>query len=686
MRLRALAFAAVSAAAVVGGAYALAGAAADYIETSTASRLEAAFAAADQPWVEVAVDGLTVALAGTAPDETSRFRAIEIARQTIDAGRLRDGISVASPDRVAAPAFALEILRNEDAVSLIGLAPASGARETIAASLRAAGLGAGVTDMLETADHPPPALWEPALAFGLDLVADLPRAQVAIAPGSVRLSAVAASESERAALARRLAAAAPEDVALDLDLTAPRPVIAPFSFGLRRDPDGTVTLLACSAETEEDAVALLDAARAAGLPEPDASLRACRIGLGAPSPDWPQAARAGAAAVAEMGGGSFLLRNLDAVLTGPPDLDPTRLAEVGAALDAGMPALYAVSTRGASLVETDEGSALVYAPEFRAILLDDGTVRLAGPIADATEQVAIVSVAEALFGHEKVMNTTVLDPRLPEGWPSRVLAGIEGLALLSEGMLAVTPEEARLTGTSLVPDARDEIAAFFAAKGAPEPSVDVSFDASALAVLRTIRPAAAEPAAPGASGPDGAEPAADPAAEAAAAAACADSIGAILTDEPIVFESGASTISEASGDVIARIAEALGQCPPVRLEIAGHTDSSGRAEVNQRISEARAEAVRDELEAAGGFDGIELVAVGYGPDQPVADNDTPEGRALNRRIEFSLLPPEDAAPEDAPPEDAAPEDAAPEDRPTVDTAAEETAPAEVGQAEPDVAE
>ncbi len=69
-----------------------------------------------------------------------------------------------------------------------------------------------------------------------------------------------------------------------------------------------------------------------------------------------------------------------------------------------------------------------------------------------------------------------------------------------------------------------------------------------------------------------------------------------------------------------------------RVRIAGHTDGVGDPEENQRLSEARAEAVRDYL-VSHGIDASRVEAVGYGDTQPVASNDTDEGRAQNRRIE-----------------------------------------------------
>jgi flagellar motor protein MotB len=79
--------------------------------------------------------------------------------------------------------------------------------------------------------------------------------------------------------------------------------------------------------------------------------------------------------------------------------------------------------------------------------------------------------------------------------------------------------------------------------------------------------------------------------------------------------------------------------PSLVLTVEGHTDDVGSAESNQALSEARAEAARQWFIAAG-IAPERVFAVGYGETRPIADNETPEGRAMNRRIEFRLGPPE----------------------------------------------
>jgi OOP family OmpA-OmpF porin len=75
------------------------------------------------------------------------------------------------------------------------------------------------------------------------------------------------------------------------------------------------------------------------------------------------------------------------------------------------------------------------------------------------------------------------------------------------------------------------------------------------------------------------------------------------------------------------------RCPTAEIEIAGHTDADGEDAVNQTLSEKRAQAVLDYLVRAG-LPASRFTPIGYGSSQPVASNDTDEGKAQNRRIDF----------------------------------------------------
>lgn len=99
----------------------------------------------------------------------------------------------------------------------------------------------------------------------------------------------------------------------------------------------------------------------------------------------------------------------------------------------------------------------------------------------------------------------------------------------------------------------------------------------------------------------------------------------------LLFDTDSATLQPQSTEQLNNIAAVLKACPAVHLTIGGYTDNTGDPAHNQKLSQDRADSVVAQLETMG-IAGNRLVAKGYGDEHPVADNNTPEGRALNRRI------------------------------------------------------
>ena len=114
---------------------------------------------------------------------------------------------------------------------------------------------------------------------------------------------------------------------------------------------------------------------------------------------------------------------------------------------------------------------------------------------------------------------------------------------------------------------------------------------------------------------------------------CQQLFSELLGKGTIRFESGRSTLDPDSAGLLDRLIEIALRCPNTNIEVAGHTDAAGEPASNQALSEKRAHAVVDYLVRAGLPQG-RFTATGYGSSQPVATNDTDQGKAQNRRIEF----------------------------------------------------
>ena len=113
-------------------------------------------------------------------------------------------------------------------------------------------------------------------------------------------------------------------------------------------------------------------------------------------------------------------------------------------------------------------------------------------------------------------------------------------------------------------------------------------------------------------------------------------VGAKVVLENIYFETGKAVLTPESYESLDQVYKFLDNNPSVRLEISGHTDNVGSLRVNTQLSQDRAKAVVDYL-VGRGIESSRLEYEGYAFTQPIAPNDTPEGRERNRRVEFKVL-------------------------------------------------
>jgi outer membrane protein OmpA-like peptidoglycan-associated protein len=112
----------------------------------------------------------------------------------------------------------------------------------------------------------------------------------------------------------------------------------------------------------------------------------------------------------------------------------------------------------------------------------------------------------------------------------------------------------------------------------------------------------------------------------------------IVIREKIQFDFDKATIRPESDDLLAEIAKVMNENPRLKkIRIEGHASSEGDHDHNVDLSQRRAKAVLAHLTKKGKVDKGRLESEGYGPDRPIASNDTESGRETNRRVEFTIL-------------------------------------------------
>jgi OOP family OmpA-OmpF porin len=214
----------------------------------------------------------------------------------------------------------------------------------------------------------------------------------------------------------------------------------------------------------------------------------------------------------------------------------------------------------------------------------------------------LVAAAGRKFFSEKVVDNLKASVGAPSGFANAVVPALGALARLSTGTLVVSDREVKLSGDAFYDAAPAQIRANLV-KDFPQ-GWQVKADIS-------VKPAAAP----------------------VDATVCQQLLSELLAKGTIRFESGLSTLDPDSAGLLDHLIETALRCPTVNIEVAGHTDANGTEAFNQMLSEKRAQAVTDYLVKAG-LPAGRFTAVGYGSTQPIASNDTDEGKARNRRIEF----------------------------------------------------
>ncbi len=579
--------------------------AAGVIESRSHDAVRTALIEAEHDWAQIHTDGLQIHIGGEAPTEAARFNALAVSGQVVEASRVVDATTVVPATPIAAPRFSVEILRNDDGVQLIGLVPNSLDRNAMAEEIMALAEGSRVTDFLESADYPVPPHWAQSLNYALDALARLPRSKISVSAGYVSITAISNSAEEKLDLETVLKRRKPQGVNLQMDISAPRPVITPFSVRFLIDGDGA-RFDACSAENTRNRDRILAAARGAGMEERGA----CTIGLGVPSPEWANAVIMGIQSLEEIGQGTLTFSDADVAFVAAPGTDPATFERAVGALESNLPEVFSLK---AVLPEPEaapgEGPP---PPEFSATLSPEGDIQLRGRLPNQTVHSTVESFARARFGMDAVYMAARQDPDgLPEDWPIRVLAGLSALSYMDHGSVSVLAETVALRGVTGNQDARSDVARLLADKLGEEAGItlEVRYD-------ETLDPLAALPT----------------------PQECIRKVEIILEGRKITFEPGSTEVQGESAAVVDEIAEVLRTCRDVDMavEIAGHTDSQGREQMNLELSEARAGAVLDAL-----ADRRVLVSrissKGYGEAVPIADNTTEAGREANRRIEFRLV-------------------------------------------------
>ena len=280
----------------------------------------------------------------------------------------------------------------------------------------------------------------------------------------------------------------------------------------------------------------------------------------------------------------------------------------------------APATPAPAAVATAEPTAPASAatPTRLALSNDNGVVQASGSVRDEDAKTSIVNALNAVFGADKVKSAISIDPSATAAsWLGNLRAGLE--ALKGANVDAIFEgNKVNVGGAAMDNSARGKIIAALSSALGVGITVGALTDKTAEAVAVANNRATTELASLG------------------SGFGVKDLLFA-LNDSMVNFASDSADVPESMAPFLKTAAADLKQLKTGHvLEIAGYTDNTGDAALNLALSQKRAEAVREAL-IKYGADPDTLVAKGYGEADPVANNDTPEGRLKNRRIEYHVV-------------------------------------------------
>lgn len=227
-----------------------------------------------------------------------------------------------------------------------------------------------------------------------------------------------------------------------------------------------------------------------------------------------------------------------------------------------------------------------------------GQVLASGTVPDEGTKAAVLAKLRELYGAERVVDQIAIGPvAMPANWNGYVQKLISpDLRQISRGQLKIDGSTVSLRGEVANEALRQRIASNVATSLNPTYTVNNGLRVSAAdqAILDNT-----------------------------------------LANRTIEFESGKATLTPAGRAILDEMLAAMLKLKGRKFEIIGHTDSAGLRASNISLSQARAATVKEYLASHGIAEDV-LSASGQGPDRPLASNDTAEGRARNRRIEFRM--------------------------------------------------
>ncbi|MGJ5177279.1 OmpA family protein [Bradyrhizobium oligotrophicum] len=523
-------------------------------------------------------------IAGTAASSDIYEAAIAATRQ-LPGGAVLANAAILPPE---AKPFIWSAVREDKSVVMSGVVPTDEIRRALEAAAVKAWPGSSVMHHMQIARGAPAGDFNAYTAYALAELSRLSTGRVVLSDANYMIAGEAPST---AAYDEILAAVGKLPAGLTLakaDIVPPE--IKPYRWSAEFNGSGlSLAGLAPAAAVRE---AMLGAASGQFDGKPVKS----EIGIarGAPDGDVAKASASLLQVLAKLAQGRAAIDDSKVSLSGVGLANVTGAA-VRDELAGALPAPFTIAA-----VDVRDGPVSPYAFGLQK---QEGRVRLSGYVPDDAARHDLVGAATAAFVTDTVEDGLKIGDGAPKDFVKSLKATFPALARLWSAGLSAKDATLSLDGLAIYDKSAEQVR--------KELADAVGGDLKLDEVKIGVKPES--PALP--------------------VAECQPAFEGLLAKGRIRFSTGSAELSRDSLALLDHIVEVAQRCKEATIAIEGHTDNVGEEEANLDLSKRRAAAVVDYISAAG-LDTSRMTSDGYGQTKPVASNDTPEGRAQNRRIEF----------------------------------------------------
>ena len=570
-----------------------------FIEVSSKNYLKSALHEAGYSWVKINADGLLLFLHGDAPSDFERIEAVKFGRSMVTGQRLIDNISHLESSNNKTGEINLKILKSIGKVFFIGSFPKEFDSFDFEEMLKTKSpkseeyhIIVDQTDMASTLN------WELITSYALSLVDVIKLGKIETDGKQLSVEGIASDNRNHGKLKEYIKSRAPPNLPVEMSFYQPRELISPFTFQIEIN-NGLLQYSDCVVADEESKNLIAEIAEKLSAK----AVQECLVGLGEPSPQWAEALEKAFSISPQLVNAKVVFDNLNISVILDHSFPEKEYTEILNSISNTFPPEFVLSF----IKLSNDGGSDLSSNRVVATLSPEGLLKIVGPIGEELDKELVANFAKVRFGSENASISLYKVGSLPDDWGFRIIAGLEGLRELKNGILNVTPNLIEIRGKTYKKFSSAKITKVVGDKIGYDQRLSISVDYIDMP---------------------------KPVDDSLTASQCVNKIEETLRVRKIKFEPGSDRVDLAGHETLDDIAKILLNCGDIRLEIGGHTDSQGREQMNLNLSQSRANSVLFELQRRRVLT-KNIIAKGYGESQPIASNDTEQGREINRRIEFT---------------------------------------------------